>query len=388
MSSFSEKKAIALAKKIIDPINTSSSEKLETIKKRVDKNLWEDVFWIEDILELVYKEKKVLVRSINKGQDLYKSFQMYLDNVLQKYDLKVSFNWLYYHINNNKNISKLENIIKPPQNSKKFDEELRNYKKRKDTLSNDNSMIIPIYNVVRNSTNNIKWYLYVDIKEGDKDKIFFLLNVAFRSLHDIINEIFELKYKEISIKSMFDTLTWAYMRKTFEEILKKDLLDKEKDKDIYVMFIDIDDFSKVNNNFWHSIWDKVLKQFVLWIQKNIRNVDYIWRWWWEEFIVVFNFDKEKIDNKGIEKLLKTRFNKVIKNIQIKDIEWPKNITFSWWIIWTNKIKYDPYKDNIHNVFELLITNADNLMYKAKKSWKNKVIFQNWEKEIIIKNFDE
>lgn len=372
MKDFSKAKTIVVAREINNPSFLIDKEKLEKIKKRTQNILQDKVFWIEKLLQIVYKERKKLKLSLDKGEDLPKIFQIYLDNVLAQYNSKIIFNWLYWYIEND-DISKLENIVVSKKTShENIFEELRRIK------NNNSKIILPIYRLIKkNNKSNMKWYLSVDIKKWSYEKIFFLLNVIFWCLHDVINELFESKYKDITKESISDILTWTYTRKCFQEKLKADLLNKKENEELHIMFTDIDNFKNVNDTFWHNIWDKVLKQFSWWIRKSIRHgIDYVWRWWWEEFIIIFKFDKNRIDDdEDIKMIIEHKIKKIKKAIQPKNIEWIGKITFSWWITSTNEIKYDSFKDNIENILTDLINKADKKMYKAKTSWKNKVNFE-------------
>lgn len=51
-------------------------------------------------------------------------------------------------------------------------------------------------------------------------------------------------------------------------------------------FFDIDNFKRVNDNFGHDAGDKVLKALVEQVRLNMRNVDHIFRWGGEEFLLM------------------------------------------------------------------------------------------------------
>ncbi len=55
--------------------------------------------------------------------------------------------------------------------------------------------------------------------------------------------------------------------------------------DISVLFIDVDDFKKINDKFGHDGGDAVLKFISLELQKKIRKIDIIGRWGGDEFVV-------------------------------------------------------------------------------------------------------
>lgn len=368
---FSEKKIIVLSKEIINPSLISDSQKLNLIKDKTETLIWEN-FNIEKLLKIVYKEKKTLRISLNKKESINILLQKCINNILWNFNFKVRFNWLYTYFESN-GIRQIEPIA--VINKENIYKKLRN--KEENNISST-KILIPIYKFIKiDNKNNIKWYLSADIIKWDYDKIFFMLNIIFWAWHDIISELFELKHKNIREKFMFDQLTKIYTRKCFYEKLKNDILNKKEREEFYLMFLDIDNFSNINNTYWHDVWDEILKKFTWWIKKNIRNwIDYVGRWWWEEFIILFKFDKIfKKEN------IKNIFNNKKENIKKKSIYKYKykkieiRPTFSWWVVSMREINYNLSDNKVENIIEKLVKKADERMYKAKKSWKDKIIFE-------------
>lgn len=62
-----------------------------------------------------------------------------------------------------------------------------------------------------------------------------------------------------------------------------------------VMFIDIDNFKKVNDVYGHEIGDEVLKMVTKTISVNLRSFDFLGRWGGEEFVAIIpNFTREQL----------------------------------------------------------------------------------------------
>ena len=53
-----------------------------------------------------------------------------------------------------------------------------------------------------------------------------------------------------------------------------------------VLFLDLDHFKAVNDNFGHDAGDKVLQSMVSHLQKHLRQADVVVRWGGEEFVVL------------------------------------------------------------------------------------------------------
>lgn len=153
-----------------------------------------------------------------------------------------------------------------------------------------------------------------------------------------------------------DHLTGVYTRhrytKDFWE-LKENFL--QKDEIFSCAVIDIDNFKKINDTHTHSWWDKILKYLANVLTTKFW-VDNVYRYGWEEFIILHKWKKEKL-HKGLNEVLDFLHHPTSKpplNIQL---------TFSGWV---KECKHD---DTSKSLFD----GADRTMYKVKQNGKNRVI---------------
>ncbi|XFA99120.1 diguanylate cyclase [Candidatus Izemoplasma sp. B36] len=125
-----------------------------------------------------------------------------------------------------------------------------------------------------------------------------------------------------------------------------------------VLFIDIDFFKKVNDQYGHAIGDLVLKAVSKTINLNIRYNDFVGRYGGEEFVVILrNITKEDLYN--IAEKLRILIQEIEVNIEDISISVTVSIGCSHYIKPLTK--------------EELIKDADKKMYQAKQSGRNKVI---------------
>ena len=157
--------------------------------------------------------------------------------------------------------------------------------------------------------------------------------------------------KEIYI----DELTHCYNRRFFRYWIDNETKRaKRYGTKFALILLDIDNFRDINNNFGHLEGDKVLIEFTEFLQKNVREVDYVVRYGGDEFLIlVLNADA-----KGIVQLaqrLLASFNRT--ELLHKKIRC--------------SIGFAVFPDD-GTTADALFKHADNLMYQAKRQGKNRV----------------
>lgn len=168
-----------------------------------------------------------------------------------------------------------------------------------------------------------------------------------------------LLYKELEKINQRDSLLGIYNRKYFFEFLEKKHFNPENDKFAIVM-IDIDDFKKINDTYGHQFGDKILINTANVVGSGIEKDDILARYGGEEFILyISNFTNEDSVYNKIEIIRHT-----LQNSKVSFNNEDKSVTASF------GISFFPL--NGVNVNDL-INKADDLLYKSKKSGKNRVL---------------
>ena len=101
-------------------------------------------------------------------------------------------------------------------------------------------------------------------------------------------------YLAILDDSERDTLTGLYTRKKLEQKLSELLAgrmsghNRERDMDTgdFLAVLDIDHFKRINDNYGHLIGDEVLITFAGLVRNALRDVDWVFRYGGEEFVVL------------------------------------------------------------------------------------------------------
>ncbi|WP_421716736.1 GGDEF domain-containing response regulator [Arcobacter arenosus] len=176
-----------------------------------------------------------------------------------------------------------------------------------------------------------------------------------KSFKQLKSEVKSIRNNNVILNQLAitDKLTSIYNRRYLDNILleKIEKFNKKEQKKLSIIFIDIDDFKKINDNFGHVKGDKVLVEFSEIIKYNIRTEDIFGRWGGEEFIIISESSLEttvEIANK-----LK---NVIEKHTFCKDLE----LTSSFGI---TTCKYN-------DTLSTIIQKADYALYQAKKNGKN------------------
>jgi diguanylate cyclase (GGDEF)-like protein/PAS domain S-box-containing protein len=103
--------------------------------------------------------------------------------------------------------------------------------------------------------------------------------------------------------AVIDQLTGAWNRYKFEEVTGKELGRFQRYKtSLSMVMIDIDNFKQVNDRMGHDVGDHVLQSFTQLIQSSIREVDYLFRWGGDEFILLMPSTAQAVAGTVAEKL--------------------------------------------------------------------------------------
>ncbi|WP_337019020.1 putative bifunctional diguanylate cyclase/phosphodiesterase [Oceanobacillus massiliensis] len=155
-----------------------------------------------------------------------------------------------------------------------------------------------------------------------------------------------------------DTLTELPNRNWFQEYLTS-IVDKRLPAAI--MFIDFDNFKRVNDTLGHRAGDSLLKQMAARLQSCIRKEDIVSRQNGDEFLVLLETDNIAEIKRIAEKIIR----KMNHPYKLKGTE----------ILSTPSIGISLFPESGHTA-ESLIEMADFAMYLAKKSGKNTYQFYN------------
>lgn len=222
------------------------------------------------------------------------------------------------------------------------------------------SLIILAFNLI--NVDYTQLISYMDTTrhfEGDIILVSSLLITSFiLSLYINIENEYNLKLKELAVK---DGLTGLLNHRSFQDVLDTYITDSQKeDKEVSLLFMDIDNFKNYNDINGHQKGDWLLTRLGEILRNTVDDLGVVARYGGEEFaIILYNQTEEAALNLG--ELIRQNIQQAYFTGQ--ELQPNKNITVSIGVS-----TYPKVAKNKKQLIEL----ADNALYRAKSFDKNRV----------------
>jgi diguanylate cyclase (GGDEF)-like protein/PAS domain S-box-containing protein len=161
--------------------------------------------------------------------------------------------------------------------------------------------------------------------------------------------------KRVEELAITDRLTQIYNRIKLDEVLASEIAKANRyEYSFSTILIDIDHFKSVNDTYGHQVGDSVLKECASLVKSNIRETDIFGRWGGEEFLIIcINTD---LDSAVIVA------NKLRESIDSYDFSVVGHKSASFGVS-------EYLKDDNE---ESIVKRADDALYRAKESGRNRV----------------
>ena len=159
--------------------------------------------------------------------------------------------------------------------------------------------------------------------------------------------------------SMIDDLTNLYNIRYFKALLKKECQSAvhEMDKKFCIILVDIDYFKRINDMFGHKAGDFILRDVADLLKESVRSTDVVARYGGEEMLILL---RGAMLDTGL--LFAEKARKAIENRIVKDGDKTHSMTISLGVA--------SFKER--DTEESMIKRADEGLYKAKNSGRNRV----------------
>ncbi len=175
-----------------------------------------------------------------------------------------------------------------------------------------------------------------------------------------------LNFEIMRRTSLVDPLTGVNNRRFLEQRIEEELNRSCRTRTpLSCLFLDIDYFKRINDDFGHQVGDQVLIQLAGDIKKQLRNNDVLSRYGGEEFVALLS----QCDDKSAGEIAE-RIRTSIADLRLEYADQRIPVTIS-----IGAATYQPdelIKKSVANVARQLIQSADAALYEAKHSGRNRV----------------
>lgn len=197
----------------------------------------------------------------------------------------------------------------------------------------------------------------------DYDYIGHLASVIGVCLENCINQ------QNLKRLSIIDMLTKVHNRRAFDqEIIKELSRSARSGKNLSCLFIDLDYFKLVNDNYGHQIGDKVLSGIGKLLKSSLRKTDFIARYGGEEFAILL----PDCNGEQASQIANTIREKILRMVINSPDGEPFRISASIGVSSCDASQHD--HSNIDKLAHQLLKSADIAVYNAKQTGRNRVCF--------------
>jgi len=178
-----------------------------------------------------------------------------------------------------------------------------------------------------------------------------------------VNQALEERNIELRELSVTDSLTGLFNREHLHETLVNEFARSERHQhEFSILMLDIDHFKQFNDNFGHLAGDDVLRKVAAIFKSSVRSCDYVARYGGEEFLIIL---PETPMDEAVQAAERIRAAVEKKSFAPKGKKAKKaKITIS---VGVSSYPHDGTGE------EALIQTADDALYEAKKSGRNRVM---------------
>ncbi|WP_031433450.1 sensor domain-containing diguanylate cyclase [Methylomarinum vadi] len=187
-----------------------------------------------------------------------------------------------------------------------------------------------------------------------------------------------LNFETMRRTSLVDTLTGVNNRLFLEQRIGEELdRSQRNEQPLSCLFLDIDHFKSVNDNYGHQAGDCVLAEVAGTIKKQLRSNDVLARYGGEEFVALLTNIDESMAGEIAE-----RIRASIKGLDLCFSDHAVSVTIS-----VGSATYQPSKSRMQQtsaeIAERLINSADNALYLAKNNGRDRV-----ERGVLVLDADK
>jgi diguanylate cyclase (GGDEF)-like protein len=149
-----------------------------------------------------------------------------------------------------------------------------------------------------------------------------------------------------------DALTGCRNRRFFDEIITHELSSHRRyATPLSLLFVDVDHFKTINDTQGHAAGDRVLREVAMFLMRNTRDADYVFRWGGDEFLLLLSCREDEAARRGAD--LQTDFARSLVSTGL-----PAGVGLSY-----GCAEVSPVSDSVQDALKL----ADERMYANKRA---------------------
>lgn len=184
-----------------------------------------------------------------------------------------------------------------------------------------------------------------------------------------------LNHERLKLLGLTDALTGIYNRRYLETRCNEEVTHSQRHKQpLTCMFLDIDKFKRINDTMGHLAGDEILRQVAKRIKSQLRNNDVLARYGGEEFVVILPHTSLKQACEIAERIRHTIAAHPMEPAPGESI----SVTIS---IGVSLLQTNPEGDS-RVAAQKLLRSADEALYLAKESGRNKVVSEDDHPKIM------
>ncbi len=177
-----------------------------------------------------------------------------------------------------------------------------------------------------------------------------------------------LNRERLKYLGLIDPLTGVNNRRFFDQRLVEEVTSVIRaNAEISCLFIDIDYFKKINDNYGHQTGDDILKKVAQIIRELLRSTDVVARYGGEEFTVLLSHKGKQKAGEIAERIRETIEQRIFPVPEHGDIK----VTTS---IGMNSLSITEHEGDVNDIAALFVERADRALYQAKNNGRNRIEF--------------
>ena len=315
------------------------------------------------------------VKNISKKKDLVENIELIYDDEITHLSSKMNEMFKIIHAAQNETIKKERDFLQSVLDSQQhiiFITDGNNIqsanKKFLDVFKNSSCFLNNIAILDNETKANLlkvaKKHSSIDkpakLKIDEDEHKYFVFDISRVELSKYIicmNDVskYNERIVELENKASIDELTSCYNKNTISDYCKYWL----EIKDFGLIVLDIDKFKNINDTYGHFIGDCILRDLSKLVKTHLHNDDLIGRFGGEEFIIAVNTSIDNLENIA---------NRIRVLIELKEFVYDDlklNITVSM------GCTHCSGGEDFDELFKI----ADEALYEAKNTGRNKVVFK-------------